>query len=60
VQIEDTWRDDGTFKLVESLRSYYGSRGFTLDKRIITYCAMGRQVSQAWVVLTYLLGLSRS
>jgi thiosulfate/3-mercaptopyruvate sulfurtransferase len=56
VPIEDTWRDDGTFKSVDELREYYTSRGFTPDKQIITYCAIGGRASQAWFVLSYLLG----
>jgi thiosulfate/3-mercaptopyruvate sulfurtransferase len=56
VPIEDTWRDDGTFKNTDDLRTFYASRGFTPDKAIITYCAVGGRASQAWFVLTYLLG----
>jgi thiosulfate/3-mercaptopyruvate sulfurtransferase len=56
VPIEDTWRDDGTFKGVDELRDLYAGRGFTPDKEIITYCAVGGRASQAWLVLTYLLG----
>jgi len=56
VPIEDTWREDGTFKSVAELRDFYTSRGFTPDKDIITYCAVGGRASQAWFVLTCLLG----
>lgn len=56
VPIEDTWRDDGTFKSADELRGLYAAHGFTSDKEIITYCAIGGRASQAWLVLTYLLG----
>ncbi|HEV7666112.1 MAG TPA: sulfurtransferase [Chloroflexota bacterium] len=56
VPIEDTWAADGRFKAVEDLRSLYQAKGFTPDKEIITYCAVGGRASQAWFVLTYLLG----
>ncbi|MDQ6673586.1 MAG: sulfurtransferase [Chloroflexota bacterium] len=56
VPIEETWADDGSFKTVDELRSFYESRGFSPDKEIITYCAVGGRASQAWFVLTYLLG----
>jgi thiosulfate/3-mercaptopyruvate sulfurtransferase len=59
VPIEATWADDGTFKPVEELREYYASRGFTPDQEIITYCAVGGRASQAWFVLTQLLGYPR-
>jgi thiosulfate/3-mercaptopyruvate sulfurtransferase len=59
VPIEDTWCDDGTFKPLDELRGYYASRGFTPDHEIITYCAVGGRASQAWFVLTYLLGYPR-
>ena len=54
--IEDTWAADGRFKAVEDLRSFYQAKGFSPDKEIITYCAVGGRASQAWFVLTYLLG----
>jgi len=54
--IEDTWAADGRFKTVEDLRSFYQAKGFSPDKEIITYCAVGGRASQAWFVLTYLLG----
>ncbi len=54
--IEDTWAADGTFKPVEELRSFYQAKGFSPDKEIITYCAVGGRASQAWFVLTHLLG----
>jgi thiosulfate/3-mercaptopyruvate sulfurtransferase len=56
VPIEDTWAADGTFKAIEDLRSLYQAKGFSPDKEIITYCAVGGRASQAWFVLTYLLG----
>jgi thiosulfate/3-mercaptopyruvate sulfurtransferase len=56
VPIEDTWAADGRFKPVEDLRSFYQAKGFSPDKEIITYCAVGGRASQAWFVLTYLLG----
>jgi thiosulfate/3-mercaptopyruvate sulfurtransferase len=54
--IEDTWAPDGSFKPIDELRSQYRARGFSPDKEIITYCAVGGRASQAWFVLTYLLG----
>jgi len=57
--IEDTWRDDGSFKPIDELRAFYASRGFTPNKEIITYCAVGGRASQAWFVLTCLLGYPR-
>jgi thiosulfate/3-mercaptopyruvate sulfurtransferase len=54
--IESTWREDGTFKSPDELRALYASRGVTEDKRIITYCTVGGRASQAWFVLTHLLG----
>jgi thiosulfate/3-mercaptopyruvate sulfurtransferase len=56
VPIEDTWAADGRFKAVEDLRSFYQAKGLSPDKEIITYCAVGGRASQAWFVLTYLLG----
>jgi thiosulfate/3-mercaptopyruvate sulfurtransferase len=56
VPIEDTWREDGGFRPIEELRTLYASRGFTPDREIITYCAVGGRASQAWFVLTHLLG----
>lgn len=57
--IEDTWRSDGSFKSVAELQKLYQARGFTPDKEIITYCAVGGRASQAWFVLTRLLGYPR-
>jgi len=59
VPIEDTWAADGRFKAVEDLRSLYQTKGFSPEKEIITYCAVGGRASQAWFVLTYLLGYPR-
>ncbi|MBV9323161.1 MAG: sulfurtransferase [Chloroflexi bacterium] len=56
VPIEEAWGEDGSFKPVEQLRSFYASRGFAPGKPIITYCAIGGRASQAWFVLTCLLG----
>jgi thiosulfate/3-mercaptopyruvate sulfurtransferase len=56
VPIEDAWAADGRFKSIEDLRSLYDAKGFSPDKEIITYCAVGGRASQAWFVLTYLLG----
>lgn len=57
--IEETWREDGCFKSTDELRRFYTKRGFTPDDDIITYCAVGGRASQAWFVLTYLLGYPR-
>jgi thiosulfate/3-mercaptopyruvate sulfurtransferase len=59
VPIEETWRTDGSFKPVAELRVLYEARGFSPDREIITYCAVGGRASQAWFVLTYLLGYPR-
>ncbi len=56
VPIEDTWAADGRFKPVAELRRYYEGHGFASDGNIITYCAVGGRASQAWFVLTRLLG----
>jgi thiosulfate/3-mercaptopyruvate sulfurtransferase len=56
VPIEDAWAPDGRFKPIQELRSLYQTKGFSPDKEIITYCAVGGRASQAWFVLTYLLG----
>ena len=57
--IEDTWSSDGSFKPVAELRTLYERAGFSPDKEIITYCAVGGRASQAWLVLRYLLGYPR-
>jgi thiosulfate/3-mercaptopyruvate sulfurtransferase len=57
--IEDTWREDGTFRSIAELSELYNSHGFTPDNEIITYCAVGGRASQAWFVLTCLLGYPR-
>lgn len=57
--IEDTWREDGSFKSHDELRGLFVSRGFTPDTEIITYCAVGGRASQAWFVLSCLLGYPR-
>jgi thiosulfate/3-mercaptopyruvate sulfurtransferase len=54
--IENTWAADGRFKADADLRSLYQASGFTPDREIITYCAIGGRASQAWFVLTQLLG----
>jgi thiosulfate/3-mercaptopyruvate sulfurtransferase len=55
IPIEETWREDGTFKSPDELRALYASKGVTQDKRVITYCTVGGRASQAWFVLTHLL-----
>lgn len=57
--IEDTWSNNGSFKPVAELQTHYEARGFTPDKEIITYCAVGGRASQAWFVLTQLLNYPR-
>jgi thiosulfate/3-mercaptopyruvate sulfurtransferase len=57
--IEQTWDADGTFKPVAQLRTLYAAAGFSPDKEVITYCAVGGRASQAWLVLRYLLGYPR-
>jgi thiosulfate/3-mercaptopyruvate sulfurtransferase len=57
--IEAAWGENGAFKPVSELRSLYEAHGFSPDKEIITYCAVGGRASQAWLVLRYLLGYPR-
>ncbi|MBV9581743.1 MAG: sulfurtransferase [Chloroflexi bacterium] len=57
--IEQTWKADGTFKPVGDLRALYEAAGFSRDLEVITYCAVGGRASQAWFVLTHLLGYPR-
>jgi thiosulfate/3-mercaptopyruvate sulfurtransferase len=59
VPIELTWNDDGTFRAPEALRSLFESRGFLPDREVITYCTVGGRASQAWFVLTQVLGYRR-
>jgi thiosulfate/3-mercaptopyruvate sulfurtransferase len=57
--IEDAWATDGSFKPTAELQKLYETRGFSPDKEIITYCAVGGRASQAWLVLRYLLEYPR-
>lgn len=57
--IEETLSSDGTFKPAAELHTLYESRGFSPEKEIVTYCAVGGRASQAWFVLTYILGYPR-
>jgi thiosulfate/3-mercaptopyruvate sulfurtransferase len=57
--IEQTWNADGSFKPIADLRALYVAAGFSPHKEVITYCAVGGRASQAWLVLTYLLGYPR-
>jgi thiosulfate/3-mercaptopyruvate sulfurtransferase len=57
--IEQTWNADGSFKPIADLRTLYDAAGFSPDKEVITYCAVGGRASQAWLVLRYLLGYPR-
>lgn len=59
VPIDATQREDGTFKTPDELRGLYAGHGVTEDKDIITYCTVGGRASQAWFVLTHLLGYPR-
>jgi thiosulfate/3-mercaptopyruvate sulfurtransferase len=56
VPIELAWNADGTFQTAQALRSLYESHGFPSDREVITYCTVGGRASQAWFVLTQLLG----
>jgi thiosulfate/3-mercaptopyruvate sulfurtransferase len=56
VPIDVTCREDGTFKSPEELRASYANHGVTENKDIITYCTVGGRASQAWFLLTHLLG----
>ena len=56
VPVEDTWREDGTFKSVRGLRTYLLCRArLTPERQIMTYSAIRGRASQAWFVLTYRL-----
>jgi thiosulfate/3-mercaptopyruvate sulfurtransferase len=57
--IEQSWNADGSFKPIADLRTLYDGAGFSPDKEVITYCAVGGRASQAWLVLRYLLGYPR-
>lgn len=56
VPIDMTYREDGAFKDPGELRALYASYGVTENKSIITYCTVGGRASQAWFLLTHLLG----
>ena len=57
--IEDTWAADGRFKTQQDLRTLLDSNGLSPEKEILTYCTVGGRASQAWFVLTQLLGYPR-
>jgi thiosulfate/3-mercaptopyruvate sulfurtransferase len=59
VPIEEVWSPDGAFKPVAELRTLYEAHGFSPDREITTYCAVGGRASLAWLVLTHLLGYPR-
>ncbi|MUH00321.1 sulfurtransferase [Scytonema sp. UIC 10036] len=48
--------EDGTFKSVEELLALYHSKGITVDKEAIAYCAVGARSAHTCFVLKYLLG----
>jgi thiosulfate/3-mercaptopyruvate sulfurtransferase len=48
--------EDGTFKLVEDLRSIYGGKGVSSDGTVFTYCRIGERSAHTWFVLHELLG----
>jgi thiosulfate/3-mercaptopyruvate sulfurtransferase len=56
VPIDVTCREDGTFLPPAELRALYASHDVTENKDIITYCTVGGRASQAWFLLTHLLG----
>jgi len=51
-----TTKPDGTFKPAAELRTLVEGLGITSDQEIITYCVGGGLSSNAWFVLTQLLG----
>ena len=53
---ESALNEDDTFKSAEELYALYHSKGITLDKEVITYCAVGARSSHTLFVLKYLLG----
>jgi thiosulfate/3-mercaptopyruvate sulfurtransferase len=56
VPIDVTCGDDGNLKSPEELRALYAAHGVTENKDIIAYCTVGGRASQAWFLLTHLLG----
>ncbi|GAC1513345.1 MAG: sulfurtransferase [Chloroflexota bacterium] len=56
VPIDLTCREDGSFKPPPDLRALYAKHGVTKNNDIITYCTVGGRASQAWFILTQLLG----
>lgn len=56
VPIDMMCREDGSFKVPAELRALYASYGVTENTDIITYCTVGGRASQAWFVLTHILG----
>jgi len=54
--VESVRSDDGVYVEVDDLRGLFEGKGVTADRSVITYCTIGNRASQAWFVLTYLLG----
>ncbi len=49
-------KKDGTFYPLDKLHTLMAQRNITPEKEIITYCVRGGLSTQAWFVLTQLLG----
>lgn len=54
--VDSVRSDDGVYIDLDDLRSLFEQKGVTRDRSVITYCTIGNRASQAWFVLTYLLG----
>jgi thiosulfate/3-mercaptopyruvate sulfurtransferase len=57
--VESVRSDDGVYVDVAALRALFEEKGVTPDQSIITYCTIGNRASQAWFVLTQLLGYTK-
>ncbi len=49
-------QDDGTFKPADELRTLYGGKGVSDDKKVTAYCRIGERSAHTWFVLRELLG----
>ena len=56
VPIDRLRAPDGTLRGRDELRPIFDLAGVTKDKAVITYCTIGNRASEAWFVLSYLLG----
>jgi len=52
---KDNFKDDGTFKSAEELKTLYKDAGILPDNCVITYCNEGLHAAPPWFVLTQIL-----